>query len=241
MRPTDENQYGSTRPNLMSSSRRGSEESILSMLERDSGRSRRWSSGRMTLYGAAVLIVAGLVGTLAWLARDNPGTQQVEPTLVLKPTTMVAMADVTAVPADTHGHAEGAAIIDSPEPPPLGTRTSTVADPPPLVLVTPPDARPAPKASETVPDAAPLRVPAAAAPAKPAKTSVARPETPRARAAAKPASAAKAPPRRQPAAKKGKAAERARVDTDVALISAIISHSGKRTPEGEADKPESGQ
>lgn len=240
MRPTDENQYGSTRPNLMSSSRRGSEESILSMLERDSGRSRRWSSGRMTLYGAAVLVVAGLVGTLAWLARDNPGSQQVEPTLVLKPTPMVAMADVTAVPADTHGHAEGAAIIDSPEPPPLGTKSATVSDPPPLMLVTPPDARPAPKASETVPEPAPERP--AAAPAKPAKPVAARAAPPRARAAEKAAPVARSAARRAPAVKKGKTAERGRVDTDVALISAIISHSGKRTPEeGEAEKPDSGQ
>lgn len=240
MRPTDENQYGSTRPNLMSSSRRGSEESILSMLERDSGRSRRWSSGRMTLYGAAVLIVAGLVGTLAWLARDNPGGQQVEPTLVLKPTPMVAMADVSAVPAETHGHAEGAAIIDSPEPPPLGTKSTTIPDPPPLVLVTPPDAKPAPKASETMPEPAPPR-PAAAVPAKPGKAAAARTDTPRARAAVKTAPAAKAPARRRPPVKKGKAGEHDRVDTDVALISAIISHAGKRPPEGEAEKPENSQ
>lgn len=237
MRPTDENQYGSTRPNLMSSSRRGSEESILSMLERDSGRSRRHSAGRMTLYGAAGLLVVALVGTVAWLARDSGSQQQVEPTLVSRPAPMVAMADVTPAPHESR-HAEGAAIIDNPEPPPLGPRSAAPqpADPPPLVLVTP-QATAAPKASEAVQQAAPARLPAAA-PAKPAR--VARAEPARPRPAAKPAAAARSPVRK-PAAKKGKPAERDRVDTDVQLLSAIISHSGKRAPDSEGEKPEASQ
>lgn len=230
MRPTDENQYGSTRPNLMSSNRRGGEESILSMLERDSGRSRRHSAGRLTLYGAAGLVLLALVGTIAWLAREQAGSQQAEQVLSARPAPVVAMAEPSA---DTHGHAEGAAIIDSPEPPPLGARAPATAqaapEASPLVLVPPEEARPAPAAAPAV--RTPMPAMAAAQPKPP------RSAAPRPRMTAKAASAGKSQvaARRQPPAKKATPAPaRDGVDTDVALISAIISHSGKRPAQGEA-------
>jgi hypothetical protein len=79
VRPTDEDQSGSRRPNLMSSTRRtASETNILAMLDRhESGgpgrrlvrRLRRMPA--MAWYGTAGVLVIGLVGSLAWLARDS--------------------------------------------------------------------------------------------------------------------------------------------------------------------------
>ncbi|WP_230027665.1 hypothetical protein, partial [Massilia sp. Bi118] len=82
MRPTDEDQSGSRRPNLMSSTRRtANETNILAMLDRheSGGRLRRLLRGRgglpaMAWYGTAGLLVAGLVGSLAWLVLDNGAT-----------------------------------------------------------------------------------------------------------------------------------------------------------------------
>lgn len=90
MRPTDENQHGSTRPNLMSASRSGgSEDNILAMLERDAGRGRasQFSSHPRTAWyaGAGALVVA-MVGALGWLAWENANKLPeltVETTLVL--------------------------------------------------------------------------------------------------------------------------------------------------------------
>lgn len=79
MRPTDEDQSGSRRPNLMSSTRRtASETNILAMLDRheSGGPGRRLLRGlrrmpAMAWYGTAGMLVIGLVGSLAWLARDS--------------------------------------------------------------------------------------------------------------------------------------------------------------------------
>ncbi|WP_296944911.1 hypothetical protein [uncultured Massilia sp.] len=75
MRPTDENQAGSKRPNLMSSSRRANGEiNILAMLDGRSGRplSRRGRALPAALwYASALLVACALVGTLAWLAHDG--------------------------------------------------------------------------------------------------------------------------------------------------------------------------
>ncbi|QNA99652.1 hypothetical protein [Massilia sp. Se16.2.3] len=76
MRPTDENQAASTRPNLMSSRRSAGEDNILAMLERDSARRNgtRVSSARLAWYGAAAALTGILAGGVAWLAYDNHQT-----------------------------------------------------------------------------------------------------------------------------------------------------------------------
>ena len=79
MRPTDENQPASTRPNLMSPRRTSGEDSILAMLERDPARKRskagaHSSGGRLVWYGASAAVALALTGTLAWLAAGNQAT-----------------------------------------------------------------------------------------------------------------------------------------------------------------------
>ena len=77
MRPTDENQTGSRRPNLMSSSRRVSGEiNILAMLDGQSGRplSRRFLAWpRVAWIGGAGALGCALLGGLVWLLHDPVG------------------------------------------------------------------------------------------------------------------------------------------------------------------------
>ena len=72
MRPTDENQPGSRRPNLMSSSRRTTGDiNILAMLDgQASGRRPRVLPAALR-YGAAGVLACSLVATLVWLVQDE--------------------------------------------------------------------------------------------------------------------------------------------------------------------------
>lgn len=205
MRPTDENQAASTRPNLMSPSHRGGEDSILAKLERDPARRHgKPARGRLAWYGGGLLVAAGLTATLAWLAADNG-----------KPAPLLAQAPAAPSPAP-EAPRQAALIVDPP------------SDPPPLRLL-----EPEPKAPEPV--RVPVRPPAAKPPVA-AKTSRPVPALPRQEArgmAPAKAKAVAAKPAPRPAARTARASPPARqgepVDSDVALISAVISHAGEAT------------
>lgn len=167
MRPTDENQNASNRPNLMSSPHGGgSEENILAMLERDAG-SRPSPTARIAWYGTAGLVVIGLIGALVWLVRDNPANRALDkalatvaPPAASAPAQASTAAMAVSVPAEVHAHAQGAAIIDNPEAAPVATARaqapatvtedaaraapvpapSAQPEPPPLVLLSPEEA-----------------------------------------------------------------------------------------------------
>lgn len=266
MRPTDENQH-STRPNLMSSGRRGgNEESILAMLERDGGRGGGLPASRLALYGAGAAVALGLVAALVWLARDQSASD-----LIVAPDAPVAIVAEAAPPrpaprvaeaAPQQPAAQAAIIVDEPPPP----AKSASQELPPLVLLTPSQAAehtgtahaPVPAvaethsaeeapagsgvrtgaAAETASKARPIATaPAHAEPKRVAKTATApRQEGARPRNAAKPAGA----PNRvashhaaaRPAPKQKKPAvtpqPTQKVDSDVALISAVIQHASNR-------------
>jgi hypothetical protein len=230
----------------MSSARRsGNEESILAMLERDTaqGLGRKFASpARLAAYGAGGLLVLGLVGMLVWLARDN----------AVQPLEAVALAQAAdaasgARPAPPHqvpavaAPAQAAAIVDEQEPP--AAHASGQHDVPPLVLLSAPH-EPPPAPAVHVPALAPAPKqaarPAAVAEIEPkhaAKTS-AHAEAVRVHAPARVAAAsahAGAQPTPAKAAKAKKASAQAQpgeqVDSDVALISAVIMHANKRTAE----------
>jgi hypothetical protein len=129
VRPTDENQHGSTRPNLMSSGRRNaSDDNILAMLERDArARGGRLSTGARVWYGAAGVLAVALVGTLAWLASENGASRPLPADAARSvpeaTSRMVGAPPVPAVAAapvsEPDGFApplQGAAIIDAPAP-----------------------------------------------------------------------------------------------------------------------------
>jgi hypothetical protein len=234
----------------MSSTRRSANEiNILDMLDRQASGPlprrmlRRFlSRPAMVWYGAAGLLVCGLVGTLAWLARDSaPASADTALAGSIKP---AVQAPVAAV--ETVGNAPLVASVSASAPDPAPPARASIIDVAPQPE---PDAQalavraPAPASPHALPqqqaagriaaheaEREPARLTAQAVPAK---------STPRAvhaepRAHTGPAAARS---RRQAAAAKAQAAPAA-VDTDVALISAIIQHANAReeAQEGCADK-----
>lgn len=233
MRPTDENQGAFTRPNLMSPSHRAGEDSILAKLERDPARrGGKPGRGRMAWYGAGLVVAAGLTATLVWLAADNG-----------KPAPLLAQASRAPVPVPAQAPAPP--LVTTVAPPHPSTAALIVdppSDPPPLRLL-----EPAPKAAEPVrvPVHVPARVaaasskPVAAAKAAPVRTqAMAKPE-PRPGAAQAKAKQAAAKPAARPPARVARAPQPARqpeqVDSDVALISAVIVY-GSGHPEARREE-----
>ena len=202
MRPSDENQHGTTRPNLMSSSHRGgnSDGSILARMDKARGLSTR---ARTAWLAAAGTLIAALIATIAWLAHTSMTTPRALP---------VESAKTTLPPGSVEmGHDAPAQVVNEPQRP-------DAAALPPLVTL--------PRTSVAAPAAA-VRVPLpvrtlAVTPRAPEPQ--ARPAMPPPRAAT-PARA----PLRVAAARKAKpapvadATEAAPVDLDIALISAVVA------------------
>lgn len=283
MRPTDENQAASTRPNLMSSRRGAGEDNILAMLERDSARrpGGRMSGVRLASYGAAAALAGILAGGVAWLAYDNHKTAQDlqarHDAVTGAAPTVLADASLPPLPPPSPGpspivEAPRAAVIvdesarraDAPAAPASPAVASSV---PPLVMLPPSEAAgakptlPAPRlVREVAPQKPAKRSPPLVAPRIVAEKK-AEPVTPRlasvkkaekavekkADKSPKPASrVAKAAPARAvaPAKVRVDSAVRPRkmsvkpagaaVDSDVALISAIISQSERHRGERES-------
>lgn len=171
MRPTDENQAASTRPNLMSSRRTAGEENILAMLERDSARrvGGRISSPRLAWYCAAAAFSGILVGVVAWLAYDNHITataMQVEAERVADNPAPPAAPALSSEPPPADPAAvqlaeapRAAVIVDHQQDKP--------ASPPPLVML-PPEETKAAKPAVQVNEAPPAPNNEAASPSKPA-------------------------------------------------------------------------
>jgi hypothetical protein len=239
----------------MSSTRRAaSEVNILAMLDRQEGGAlpQRFLRGllnrsRMFWYGAAGVLVCALVGSLAWLARDTGASSAVDTALAGAVTSaggrVTGLAAAPPDPAASASGADAAPYLSStsasdagPESAPIGGATIVNLAPaqpgePSQTLMHQPPARtpartPAPKpAPKPAPQEHPGRITAREA----------RPDPQRLAAhAAAPKAAVRTPApgkppvpvrsRRQPPP--AKAAPGA-VDTDVALISAIIQHASK--------------
>ncbi|MGZ5199680.1 MAG: hypothetical protein ACXWC4_07885 [Telluria sp.] len=240
MRPADENQY-STRPNLMSSGRRaGGDQNILEMLERDTGRGkRRGARSRLRWYGAGGALAAGLIGLLAWLAHDSPPPQEAQPIVVAE-----AAAPPERVKPDPADELMGLNELDEPPRPHhaavIDEQSARQAKPiTPVAMLTPSSRSPLADAAKgavvqddptvrayektmatathEAPKSGPVRAVSEPAHARaPAKQLASSPRSQRKLAHNAPR-ARKAPAPAQP----GHSA----VDSDVALISAVIQHS----------------
>jgi hypothetical protein len=129
VRPTDENQHGSTRPNLMSPSRPGGgEDNILAMLERDAGRGRasQFSSHpRMAWYAGAGAVVVAMVAALGWLAWEN-ATKTRE--LPLETTRALRAGDTRIAAAQPAPAAPAAALVHTEHPAPAHPAASGQAE-----------------------------------------------------------------------------------------------------------------
>lgn len=258
MRPSDENQGPFTRPNLMSSLRRGGhEDSILARLERDPGRRAGAGIGvRLAWYGAAALVAIGLTATLAWLAADS-GQSHDELARTERPVQPIVRPVAEPAPADPADPAAQAPV----------PATATAAAAAVIVEALPDPAMPspAPVAADAFSVPAPAAATASASPPAPVpplrllERAGARPDP--VKVAPDPVQAvAKAAPRREPqrstptpararppaprqgarqAARPARSVNPARSDThddsDVALISAVIYHANGHADSGSAE------
>lgn len=229
MRPTDENQPGSRRPNLMSPSRRTNGEiNILAMLDGQAPGRRLRARPAVFWYGAAGVAACSLLVALAWLvrggtpARDTAGAAQA----ALHPAT--APAGTAAAPV-THPENVYAARDSIPvslpdmhtapagdEPVPATARGAVIVD-----VAPPAPASEPPSALGARTPAAPAHVAAHHPAARPQPASRPMPSQ-----APSLAHADTAPRPKRAASRTG--ASSAAVDTDVALISAILQHTGTR-------------
>lgn len=225
MNPPDEHQTASTRRPFISAGRRtaAGEDNILSRLERDARRGRpgmRWKKSWIAWCSVASLVIIGLIGVLTSLARENIERHAPMVAAATKPAsdpyaTPTTSANTGFAPLPATPVKQPAAIIDM-----RADRTVIKADDaarPPLVVLkpTPPPARPAPAPTPRIAAAKPVATkavaakPPAIAPRKTVAASTARP-----RKASAPAAAP------EPA-----------VDSDVALLSAIILHASRHADE----------
>jgi hypothetical protein len=255
VRPPDENQHGSTRPNLLSGARRhdGEDDNILERLERDSARHASGNRNRAAWYAASASLMLLLIVVLAWMAYENANTVQVIPMTRVPANSGAATGAVPADPgkrlvpdpAPAPGLPANPPVLppaarDPVTPAPLRDATTIAATDqpavvvPPLVLLQSHEAvpnkpsvakAPEPSVSATVPEPA---APAVAAPVKPAvRTSVpAAPSAVNARVGARAVAAAR--PRKAGSAN---LTAESLVDTDVALLSAIIIHDSSHAEE----------
>jgi hypothetical protein len=230
----------------MSASRRQSsgEDNILARLERDGKRGaagKSWKQMNTTIAwcGLASLAVVGLIAVLASLAKENMAGHSKPVVVEAKaPTDQYADAGGFApLPAVGSPPRRAAVLIEDPVPRAIPRASEAPHVPPPMVMLKPAAAVPAkPAATVAKPAAAAPAKPAAArvAPPRPAiKTQPARPAPVKvaATAPAKPvATAAPRPKKAVPAPATAKP-ETAAVDSDVALLSAIIMHASRHADE----------
>jgi hypothetical protein len=221
VRPTDENQTGSRRPNLMSSSRRtGAEINILAMLDGQARKPGPFARlPRAAWYGSAGVLACVLIGAVAWLVHDQSGSGFEGRVPAGPPAVPLEIVSETVPnpalqvdPPRTHGAtvvdvaATAADAVSAAQPAPPQAPVPMRPDAPVVVPVSAAVTRPT--------HHAPHRVPPKAAPG--ARSALAEARQPGAAHARRPAAAQKAKP--APAA----------LDTDVALISAIIQHVNQR-------------
>jgi hypothetical protein len=203
VRPSDGKQRGSTRPNLMSSSRgaAGGEDNILARLERDGARrhgGKLTQAGQTAWFGAAGALIMLLLGALAWLVHENAAGPRSVPAASAALVASAAMAAPArfAPPAPTVEAQAPASIVDQ------------AAELPPMVTLAPErEARPEPAAASS-----PTQQRAAYAPRAPTRPLVAAGRKARPAQAASPA---------EPEA----------ADNDVRLLSAIIMHASGHAEE----------
>lgn len=251
MRPTDENQSTSMRPNLMSPRRTttSGEDSILAMLEREPARKRKPgpSGPQLAWFGVSAALALALTGALVWMAANNDGLRPDVQETVLAEAHHTPQPNAPAASDSPAGAAtvQQVAVATTPATPdarPASTAVIVDQAPaagavPPLRLLKPaPEKAAAEKPAPPVRAATPPPVPAAATPARPvARTSppprpaVLAPAKPRPLMAAK-HGAKPVQPRAQRGVNPARTPE-APVDADVALISAVIVHANGHAPE----------
>lgn len=231
MRPSDQHQQGAMRPDLLSGARRhgGGDDNILERLERDCARHASDNRSRAAWYGGAAALLLLLVLALAWSAYDNFSTVRIIPMQSLPaPGSAAPVAANAAATSSVPGPAMAPAMQAlPPAPAPVAaSQVDTVTALPPLVLL-----RPHAALSHTPP--APARTAERSAIAPAAQT---RPTLRTGNRAPPAASSVRSATRTSASMAKhtpghGPVPTDAGVDTDVALLSAIIIHDSSHADE----------
>jgi hypothetical protein len=228
----------------MSSTRRTANEiNILAMLDRHqaAGLPQRILRGLRGLpaaawYGAASVLVCALLGMLAWLARDSHSSASVDSALAGAVNPNAAAATAVAPPAPVSVSLAVPDAEPEPAPGPVPGAGATIVDVAPATA-----AEPAAPVHPLPPQQHAGRIApheSAGDPQRPSAHAATAKSAARAAAGKPPAAGARAAPgraeprNRRPAALPKSASEP--VDTDVALISAIIQHANKRQEAEEA-------
>jgi hypothetical protein len=232
VRPPDENQHGSTRPNLLSGARRRfqGDDNILERLERDSARHASGNRSRAAWYAAAASLVLLLLVVVAWTAIDNASTVHVMPVTRIPAETGPAVVTTVApdpVPTPPVPSVQPALPVAPPEPVPASTasRSGATVSLPPLVLL--PEHESAPKPAAPAKPGPPLPAPVVRTASAVRSGATAQQQAAPARAAPRATAAAARP--RPPAT--GPRPNHPPVDRDVALLSAIIIHDSAHADE----------
>lgn len=253
MRPTDENQSGSRRPNLMSPSRRTTGEiNLLAMLDGRAPGRRLLARPAVVWYGAAGVLACALLVVLAWLVRGATPPHDLTQAMQAAQASARPTEPARSMPPVPDSREANEARDSIPVAVP-GMRATLAADSPvsvpaPDMAASPDAAGPArgaviidlPQPALALASAVPVRTSARHAATHPATLSIpsARPQ-PALRTSSALAHADPAPPRQKRAAGTARTtSSTATVDTDVALISAILQHTGTRNEA--ADRVEAG-
>ena len=224
MSPPDENQTASMRRPFMSPGRRpaSGDDNILARLERDAKRGRpgmRWKRSWIAWCSVASLAIIGLIGVLASLARENVELHAPMAAAERRaaPERDMSVASVNAgfapLPTVAAPPKQPAKVVDTRS----VTKTDDVARPALVML--------RPEAAPAKPAVAPAPVRAPAPRAARSKTVAARP------AAIAPRKTVVATATRPKKAVAAAAAAEPAVDSDVALLSAIILHASRHAGE----------
>ena len=270
MRPTDENQPGSRRPNLMSPSRRATGEiNILAMLDGQAPGRRLRALPAVLRYGAAGVLACSLVVALAWLvrgatpARDAGTAGAAQASAGLSQAAQPTQASRTAPDSRDTGNPRDSLAVDVPSLRPALAVERPVSVPAPDMVASPAPAaggavvidlpQPVAATESAIPVRARAGTETARAPAHHAVTHATSPSIPSVRpqpvlrtsSSQALAHADPSPPRQKRTTGAARAtAPSATVDKDVALISAILQHTGTRNEAADgagtatcADKP----
>jgi hypothetical protein len=204
VRPTDEHQSQSTRPNFMSATRRpaGSSDNILARLERGGGARRHgWSRKAKAGTVAGAVLILALVWLVLSLAQDNLQVHSPRDVVV---TAVAPSAVPAAAPAASSNTLEPAVAVKFD--PPAADADDALVEP----TLTPP-----PLLAEVVEAPVPVK-----APAPPRVVAVSKPAPAKAPRTAPVRSAPPARPSAVPV-----------VDSDVALLSAILINTPRHSAE----------
>lgn len=214
MRPSDENQHGSTRPNLMSARRRaaGNDDKILAKLERGTpaGVARHSAATSVAWLGAGGCAIAVLIGALIWVAYVNATTPRPLPLARSKPFPISQAAPEARQSAPER-------IEQAAAPAPVQLAAAVILDEPVEHYLPPP--KPAAAVNKPAPR---VTAPARAATLRPASYT------------AQPVKPARGVTRARSKASQVAAQASAEpvLDSDVALLSAIVAHLPRHSAEG---------